>query len=85
MARGVVFVDVDGTLVPRTSSGRYLAGLLGHAPVVREAEAAYAAGTLSNQEVSVLDAEGWAGREPAAVTGLLGSMPLVGGIAETVG
>ncbi|SFF82768.1 phosphoserine phosphatase [Actinoplanes philippinensis] len=81
----MVFFDVDGTLVPGTSSGQYLAGSLGHAPVVREAEAAYAAGALSNREVSVLDAEGWAGHEPAEVIGLLGSMPLVGGIAETVG
>jgi hypothetical protein len=51
-----VFFDVDETLVPGTSSGQHLAGLLGHAAVVREAEAAYAAGTLTNREVSVLDA-----------------------------
>ncbi|WP_433795904.1 hypothetical protein [Actinoplanes sp. CA-252034] len=67
MVRGVVFFDVDGTLVPGTSSGQFLAGLLGHAPVVREAEAAYAAGTLTNQEVSVLDARGWRGHEPSRV------------------
>jgi phosphoserine phosphatase len=84
MVRGVVFFDVDGTLVPGTSSGQHLAGLLGHAPVVREAEAAYAAGTLTNREVSVLDASGWAGREPAEVHGFLESMPLVDGITETV-
>jgi phosphoserine phosphatase len=80
----VVFFDVDGTLVPGTSSGQHLAGLLGHASVVREAEAAYADGTVNNQEVSVLDASGWAGRSPAEVYRHLESMPLVAGIAETV-
>lgn len=39
--RGAVFFDVDGTLVPHTSSGQHLAELLGHAEVVREAEAGY--------------------------------------------
>ncbi|PPK92216.1 phosphoserine phosphatase [Kineococcus xinjiangensis] len=79
-----MFFDVDGTLVPQTSSGQHLADLLGHADVVREAEAGYAAGTLSNQEVSVLDARGWAGWTPAQVRGFLESLPLVDGIAETV-
>lgn len=82
--RGAVFFDVDGTLVPRTSSGQHLAQLLGHAEVVRGAEAGYAAGTLSNQEVSVLDARGWATRTPTQVRGFLESLPLVDGIAETV-
>ncbi|GGN59882.1 hypothetical protein GCM10010112_15490 [Actinoplanes lobatus] len=81
---GVVFFDVDGTLVPRTSSGQHLAGLLGHADVVREAEEGYAAGLLTNREVSIVDAEGWAGWTPAEVRGFLESMPLVDGIADTV-
>jgi phosphoserine phosphatase len=81
--RGAAFFDVDGTLVPRTSSGQHLAELLGHAEVVRVAEAAYAAGTLSNLDVCVLDARGWAGRTPAEVRGFLASLPLVDGIAET--
>nr|WP_157548051.1 haloacid dehalogenase-like hydrolase [Micromonospora sp. ATCC 39149]QLJ98491.1 haloacid dehalogenase-like hydrolase [Micromonospora carbonacea] len=79
-----MFFDVDGTLVPRTSSGQHLANLLGRAEVVRHAEAGYAAGTLSNAEVSVLDACGWATRTPADVRGFLESLPLVDGIAETV-
>jgi len=84
MVRGAVFFDVDGTLVPQTSSGQHLADLLGHADVVREAEAGYAAGTLNNQEVSVLDARGWAGHTPAQVRGFPESLPLVEGITETV-
>jgi phosphoserine phosphatase len=58
--------------------------LLGHAEVVRQAEDAYGAGILSNAEVSVLDAQGWAMRTPAQVRGFLESLPLVDGIAETV-
>jgi phosphoserine phosphatase len=84
MVRGAVFFDVDGTLVPKTSSGQHLAQLLGHADVVREAEAAYAAGVLSNHDVAVLDARGWVARTPAEVRGFLASLPLVAGIAETV-
>ena len=84
MVRGAVFFDVDGTLVPNTSSGQHLADLLGHAEVVRQAEDSYAAGILSNAEVSVLDARGWAMRTPAEVRGFLTSLPLVDGIAETV-
>jgi phosphoserine phosphatase len=82
--RGAVFFDVDGTLVPGTSSGQHLAEALGHAEAVRTAEAAYVAGTMSNQEVSGLDAQGWATRTPAEVRGFLESLPLVDGIAETV-
>ncbi|GAA1648428.1 HAD family hydrolase [Actinoplanes couchii] len=80
----VVFFDVDGTLVPRTSSGQHLADRLGHAAVLRDAEAAYAAGTMSNRDVSVVDARGWAGWAPGDVLGFLDSMPLVDGIADTV-
>lgn len=83
MARGLVFFDVDGTLVPG-SSGQHLADQLGHAASVREAEAAYAAGTLTNRQVSVLDARGWTGRTPEQVSRFLDSLPLVRGIDATV-
>jgi len=79
-----VFFDIDGTLVPHTSSGQHLADRLGHAAVVRRAEAGYAAGILSNADVSVLDARGWAAWTPAEVRNFLNSLPLVDGIAETV-
>jgi len=84
VVRGVVFFDIDGTLVPHTSSGQHLSALLGHGEVVRRAEAGYAAGTLSNTEVSVLDARGWATQTPADVRRFLESLPLIDGIAETV-
>jgi phosphoserine phosphatase len=84
VARGVVFFDIDGTLIPGTSSGQHLADLLGHAEAVRKAEAGYAAGLLTNRQVSVLDARGWAGRTPEEVHGFLATLPLVSGIEETV-
>ncbi|MFC6567488.1 HAD family hydrolase [Actinoplanes utahensis] len=81
--RGMVFFDVDGTLTPG-SSGQHLAELLGHAEACREVEAAYDAGTMTNQEASIVDARGWAGRTPAEVRGFLTTLPLVDGIEETV-
>lgn len=82
--RGAVFFDVDGTLVPRTSSAQHLAGFLGHYDELSRAEDAYAEGDLDNTEVSVLDARGWAGRRDAEVAQWLTEMPLVAGIEEVV-
>ncbi|MEU4238514.1 HAD-IB family phosphatase [Actinoplanes sp. NPDC026619] len=84
MTRGAIFFDVDGTLVPHTSSGRHLAGFLGHADVVQRAEDGYGAGTLTSAEAAVLDARGWASWTPADVHGFLTSLPLIDGIAETL-
>ncbi|MHA6765608.1 HAD family hydrolase [Streptacidiphilus sp. PAMC 29251] len=81
---GFVFFDVDGTLVPGTSSSVFLAGFLGHQRALMVAEDAYAAGQLTNQQVSVTDAEGWTGHGEEQVRGWLVDLPLVDGIAETV-
>jgi phosphoserine phosphatase len=79
-----VFFDVDGTLVPGTSSSVHLAGFLGHRDELAEAEEAYAAGALDNRQVSELDAAGWAGVPVDRVSGWLDALPLVSGIPETV-
>ncbi|MFI7489663.1 HAD family hydrolase [Micromonospora echinaurantiaca] len=81
---GAVFFDVDGTLVPGTSSSVFLAGFLGHREELAEAEDAYAAGVLDNRQVSELDAAGWAGVPEERVRGWLAGLPLIAGIAETV-
>lgn len=81
---GAVFFDIDGTLVPGTSSSSFLAGLLGHHEEVDKAEDAYATGILDNRQVSELDAAGWAGVSEEQVRGWLDGLPLVAGIAETV-
>ncbi|MEU0950287.1 haloacid dehalogenase-like hydrolase [Streptomyces canus] len=82
---GVVFFDVDGTLVPGTSSSVFLAGFLGHRDELAKAEDAYASGDLDNRQVSELDAKGWAGVLEGQVSGWLDGLPLVSGITETVG
>ncbi|WP_405851849.1 haloacid dehalogenase-like hydrolase [Streptomyces sp. NBC_00090] len=79
-----MFFDVDGTLVPRTSSSVFLAGFLGHRDELAEAEGGYASGTLDNRQVSELDAAGWAGVPEGQVLGWLDGLPLVSGISETV-
>jgi phosphoserine phosphatase len=82
---GAVFFDVDGTLVPDTSSSVFLAGFLGHQDELAKAEDAYASGDLDNRQVSELDAKGWAGVYEEQVPGWLDGLPLVSGITETVG
>lgn len=82
--RGAVFFDVDGTLVPGTSSSVFLAGFLGHRDELVKAEEAYALGSLDNRRVSELDAVGWAGVSESRVSGWLDGLPLVSGIAETL-
>lgn len=81
---GAVFFDVDGTLVPGTSSSVFLAGFLGHRDELAAAEDGYASGALDNRHVSELDAAGWEGVPEEQVTGWLDGLPLVAGISETV-
>ncbi|MER5177583.1 HAD-IB family phosphatase [Streptomyces sp. NPDC002896] len=81
---GAVFFDVDGTLVPRTSSAVFLADFLGHRDELAKAEDGYAAGALDNRQVSELDAAGWAGVRQELVADWLGGLPLVSGITEAV-
>lgn len=82
--RGAVFFDVDGTLVPQTSSSQHLAAHLGHVDVLRRAEHDYAEGRMDNREVSVLDAAGWRGQAETDVGRFLLDLPLVAGISEVV-
>ena len=81
---GAVFFDVDGTLVPGTSTSLFLAGFLGHRDELARAEDAYATGAMDNRQVSELDAAGWAGASEDQVSGWLDGLPLVAGIEETV-
>ncbi|MBE8525215.1 HAD family phosphatase [Amycolatopsis sp. H6(2020)] len=84
MTSGLVCFDVDGTLVPGTSSCAWVAAALGHEAELVAAEAAYVAGEMTNQEASVIDARGWARHTEAEVLARLATLPLVDGIAETV-
>jgi phosphoserine phosphatase len=82
--RGLVCFDVDGTLVPGTSSSVWVATRLGGGDALVAAEVAYAEGRITNEEVATVDARGWAGRAEAEIRAHLETLPLVDGIAETV-
>jgi phosphoserine phosphatase len=81
--RAVAFFDIDGTLVPGTSSATHLAGFLGHLDAVTEAEAAWDAGLVEGRYVEELDARGWAGTTEAQITEWLTDLPLVDGIGDS--
>lgn len=79
---GIVFFDIDGTLVPSGSSSSYLAAHLGHQPELDAAEDQYARGELTNQQVSDIDAAGWRGARVTDVDLLLEELPLIPGIDD---
>jgi phosphoserine phosphatase len=83
-ARGIVFFDIDGTLVPSGSSSSFLAERFGHQRELDRAEALYAQGELTNQQVSEIDARGWRGVGTATVDQWLEELPLIDGIDAVV-
>lgn len=82
--RGVVFFDVDGTLVPDGSSARFLARRLGHVTSLTAAELAYLAGDVDNRYVADIDALGWKDASPEEVRSWLADLPVVDGIHDVV-
>lgn len=84
MPLGAAFFDVDGTLVPGTSSSQFVGERLGHLAELAAAEEEYARGGRDNRSVSVLDAEGWAGHRVHEVDSWLTNLPLVTGIPDVV-
>jgi phosphoserine phosphatase len=84
VVRAVAFFDVDGTLVPGISSAVHLAGYLGHAEAVAEAEAGWDAGLFDARYVEEIDARGWAGTSETQIREWLVELPLVDGIADVV-
>ncbi len=82
--RGIVFFDIDGTLIPSMSSSSFLAKRFGHARALDAAEQRYAEGELTNEEVSIIDAEGWRGTPTPTVASWLEELPLIAGIDEVV-
>lgn len=79
-----MFFDIDGTLVPSMPSWSFLAARLGHQQALDHAERRYAAGELTNEQVSVIDARGWRGVSTHIVDQLLDDLPLIAGIDEVV-
>lgn len=76
--------DLDGTLVRGTSSGAHLAGKIGHLALIRDLEAQYYAGTISNAEFAALDAAYFNGLTMADIAAHLEDIPVIGEIEKTV-
>lgn len=76
--------DLDGTLVPNTSSGGFLAEKLGHAEAMLKAEQLYAQGKVANDYVSTLDGEYYKGLSKADIFALLEDIPQIKDISATV-
>jgi phosphoserine phosphatase len=76
--------DLDGTLVPRGSTGQHIAAKLGHLEAMREIERRYAAGEATNADVVALDGRYYEGLTTADVTRLLEDIPVIDDIAKTV-
>ncbi|RUR01197.1 HAD family hydrolase [Labedella endophytica] len=82
--RGIVFFDIDGTLVPSGSSSSFLAECFGHQQELDRAESLYAQGELTNQQVSEIDARGWHGASTSTVDRWLEDLPLIDGLDAVV-
>jgi phosphoserine phosphatase len=80
----VVCVDLDGTLVPRTSISLFLAAHLGQADLLRELERKFARHEISNREIAELSAAAYRGRAVDEIAGLLEAIPVIGGIDRFV-
>lgn len=84
MADWLIFFDIDGTLVPGTSTGAFIAERLGSLEQMAAAERAYEEGRIGNDEVCAVDAAAWRGRTRAEVESWLDELPLIEGVQETV-
>lgn len=80
----VVCVDLDGTLVPRTSISLFLAAHLGQTALLQDLERKFALHQISNREIAELSATAYRGRSLHEIGGMLQSIPVVRGIKEFV-
>ena len=83
MIRAVSF-DLDGTLVPGTSTCSHLAKALGRSAAMNELERAYARGVISNSQVPDEDGPGYAGRTKRELQAHLATLPVIAGAKETI-
>ena len=81
----VVCVDLDGTLIPRTTVSMFLATHFGQAALLRDLEARFLADEISNREIAELSAAPYRGRSLDAIGDLLRAIPVVRGIETFVG
>jgi phosphoserine phosphatase len=76
--------DLDGTLVPGTSTCEHLAAQLGHLEHMTKLELQYASGQCSNDEVADELAPYYAGLPIETIKSHLDTLPVINGIAGVV-
>jgi phosphoserine phosphatase len=76
--------DLDGTLVPGTSTCQHLAGKLGHLEYLAKLEAQYSRGEISNAAVADGDGPFYAGHSLDTIKRHLDSIPIITGVAPVV-
>ncbi len=84
MTRRLICFDLDGTLIPYTTSSGHLATTLGHAADLVVYENNYAAGKINNREVVDFDAKWYKGIALDEISDRLESIQVLHGIAEVV-
>jgi phosphoserine phosphatase len=80
----IVCFDLDGTLLPKTTTVLHLSRWNGTEATFAELERRYAAGEISNLEVAMADAKNWSGVAVADAHEALSDAALIDGVAETV-
>lgn len=80
----LVSIDLDGTLIPGSSTVRVLARALGHEPQAEEAERAYQDGTWDNIRLADELGKYLVGIPLSTIRRVYEQTPRIGGIHETV-
>lgn len=75
--------DLDGTLVPNTSTCQHIGDCFGHGEVIRELEQKYSQGAMNNRQVAEILGEHYAGRRITEVVEAMQTLSLIDGIDET--
>jgi phosphoserine phosphatase len=76
--------DLDGTLVPGTTTCLHLAAKLGHLEQLEQLELQYSSGAISNDEVADELAPHYAGHTIETIRSHLDSIPVINGISDVV-
>jgi phosphoserine phosphatase len=76
--------DLDGTLVPGTSTCQHLAAKLGHLEHMTQLELAYSSGKISNDEVAELLVPYYAGLSLETIKSHLESLPIINSVSTVV-
>ncbi len=81
---GIVCIDLDGTLIPRTSVSLYLACHFGQENLLAGLEDKFIRGLISNSEIATQSAAALSGRKLDGIEAILGGAPIIDGVEETL-